>query len=121
MGHPQPATPICTDNTTAHDLVADRIKQRRSRAFDMRYFWIRDRVKQGQFRLYWRPGVLNLADYFTKHHPTSHHRKMRTIYLTPPLAKLAQALNWLFYAQLPRGCINPQPHMGLSSVTSDHP
>ena len=27
MGHPQPATPICTDNTTAHNLVAVRIKQ----------------------------------------------------------------------------------------------
>ena len=107
MGHPQPATPICTDNTTANDLVADRIKQRRSRAFDMRYFWIRDRVKQGQFHLYWRPGVLNLADYFTKHHPTTHHRKMRNIYLTPHVAKLAQAMNWLFCAQQPRGCINP--------------
>ena len=107
MGHPQPATPICTDNTTAHDLVADRIKQRRSRAFDMRYFWVRDRVKQGQFHIYWRPGLFNLADYFTKHHPTSHHRRMRNIYLTPPVAKLAQAMNGLFCAQQPRGCINP--------------
>ena len=26
MGHPQPDTPICTDDTTANDLVANRIK-----------------------------------------------------------------------------------------------
>ena len=48
----------------------------------MRFFWIIDRVKQGQFKIYWRPGKLNLADYFTKHHLTSHHRKMRPVYLT---------------------------------------
>ena len=102
IGHPQPATPICTDNTTANDLIAGRIKQRRSRAFDMRYHWVKDRVQQGQFHIYWRPGFLNLADYFTKHFPTSHHRKMRKIYLAPPVAKLAEAMNYmLFYAQLP--------------------
>ena len=56
IGHPQPATPICTDNTTANDLIAGRIKQRRSRAFDMRYHWVKDRVQQGQFNIYWRPG-----------------------------------------------------------------
>ena len=83
MGYPQPATPVITDNTTANDLIADKIKQKRSRAFDMRYYWIRDRAQQGQFHIYWRPGKVNLADYFTKHHPTSHHRKMRDIYLTP--------------------------------------
>ena len=107
MGHKQPATPICTDNTTANDLIAGRIKKRRSRAFDIRYYWVRDRVNQGQFRIYWRPGLLNLADYFTKHFPASYHRKMRTVYLTPHLAKLAQVMNWLFCAQLPRGCVNP--------------
>jgi hypothetical protein len=35
---------------------------------DMRFYWIKDRVKQGQFKTYWGPGFQNLADYFTKHH-----------------------------------------------------
>jgi hypothetical protein len=47
---------------------------------DMRFYWLQDRVEQGQFRVYWAPGKYNLADYFSKLHPPSHHRKMRPIY-----------------------------------------
>ena len=47
----------------------------------MRFYWIRDRVKQGQFKVLWQKGETNLADYFTKHHPPSHHTSMRKIYL----------------------------------------
>ena len=49
--------------------------------FNMR-FWFVDRVNQRQFKIYWRTNKLNLADFFTKHHLTSHHQKMRPIYLT---------------------------------------
>eukprot|EP00978_Attheya_sp_CCMP212_P011080 scaffold27074_cov32-Attheya_sp.AAC.2 len=44
---------------------------------DMRFYWVQNRVRQGHFNVYWRPGSTNLADYFTKHHPPSHHRQMR--------------------------------------------
>ena len=36
---------------------------------------------QGQFVVNWTPGSVNLADYFTKHHPASHHKALRSIYL----------------------------------------
>jgi hypothetical protein len=81
MGHPQPPTPIQTDNACASGIVNDTVKQRRSKAIDMRFYWIRDRVNQGQFIVHWRRGVDNLADYFTKHHSPSHHRLMRSRYL----------------------------------------
>jgi hypothetical protein len=29
---------------------------------------------QNQYQFYWRPGTQNLADYWTKHHPASHHK-----------------------------------------------
>ena len=29
----------------------------------------------------WEPGVYNSADYFTKHHPGSHHQQVCPIYL----------------------------------------
>ena len=48
---------------------------------DMRFYWIRDRVKQGQFLIHWRKGSENMADYYTKHHSPSHHRKKRSQYL----------------------------------------
>ena len=81
MGHPQPATPIQTDNACASGICNETVKQRRSKAMDMRFYWIRDRVKQGQFLVHWRKGSENLADYFTKHHSPSHHRLMRSRYL----------------------------------------
>ena len=42
---------------------------------------MKDRIHQRQFNLKWAPGKFNLADYFTKHHPPWHHRKMRIKYL----------------------------------------
>jgi hypothetical protein len=76
MGWPQPATPMQTDNSTACGIASDTIKQQRSRAIDMRFYWVRDCTKQGHFNIFWRPGSTNLADYFTKHHPAKHHQEM---------------------------------------------
>ena len=81
MGYPQPPTPIQVDNSTACGIANDNIKLQRSKAIDMRFHWVRDRVDQQQFKVYWRPGKTNLADYVTKHHPASHHQLMRPIYL----------------------------------------
>jgi hypothetical protein len=66
LGHKQPPTPMETDNTTATGYSNGTIKQKRTKAMDMRFYWIKDRVKQGQFNVYWGPGFQNLADYFTK-------------------------------------------------------
>jgi hypothetical protein len=68
LGHEHPPTPMETDNTTATGYSNGTIKQKRTKAMDMRFYWIKDRVKQGQFNVYWGPCFQNLADYFTKHH-----------------------------------------------------
>ena len=81
LGHPQPATPIQTDNSCAEGIVNDTVKQRRSKAVDMRFYWVRDRVKQKQFYVYWKKGESNWSDYWTKNHATSHHREMRRVFL----------------------------------------
>ena len=49
----------------------------------MRFYWIKDREIQGQFLVYWKPGSIKLGDYHTKHHPSAHHRLMRSTYLHP--------------------------------------
>ena len=84
MGHPQGPTPITTDNTTAHKIANNTCKQRRSRAMDMRFYWVQDRVAQGQFAVQWQKAERNLADYHTKHHTAKHHKAVRPIYLYTP-------------------------------------
>jgi hypothetical protein len=83
LGHPQPPTPMQTDNKTSHDLLTNKIMPKALKAMDMRFYWLGCREAQGQFRYYWRPGTQNLADYFTKHHPASHHKANRPTFLTP--------------------------------------
>jgi len=80
MQHPQPATPIVTDNSTSSGIANETVKQKRSKAMDMRFYWIRDRVRQGQFHIYWQRGEANKDDYFTKHHAQKHHKEMRKVY-----------------------------------------
>ena len=80
----QPATPLQTDNSTASGIMNGTIKQRRSKAIDMRFYWLKDRVTQRMFKVYWAPGKVNLADYFSKHHPASHIKKIRKLYLNEP-------------------------------------
>ena len=83
LGHSQPksGSPFTTDNLTAQGILNSKMRQKLSKSFDMRYWWMRDRINQNEFNLTWAPGKLNLADYFTKHHPPWHHRKMRYLYL----------------------------------------
>ena len=83
LGHPQPPTPMQTDNKTAHDLLTKEIMPKALKAMDMRFHWLRCCKAQGQSRYCWRPGTQNLADYFTKHHPASHHKANRPTFLTP--------------------------------------
>ncbi len=82
MGHPQPRTPIQTNNTTAEGVINNKIQPRHTKAIDMCFHWLRDREAQGHFKIYWQLGNTNLADYFTKHHPPAHHVKVRAECLT---------------------------------------
>ena len=102
LGHPQPATEIITDNKAAHSILNKTCKQTRSKAIDMNYYRVRDRIEQGQFKLTWEKGADNLADYFTKHHSPAHHKKMRPIYL-----QLIQQ-QWANMAKIDnlRGCVD---------------
>ena len=83
MGHPQPRTPIQTDNLAANAVVNNNVPPRRLKSMDMNFHWLRDRAAQNQFRIYWRPGRSNLGDYYSKHHPPAHHKDMRPQFLTP--------------------------------------
>ena len=85
IGHAQPLTPLKLqmDNAMAEAVTNGKVQPKHAKAMDMQFHWLRDREFQKQFRIYWRPGKLNYADYWTKHHPGSHHQNMRKEFLTP--------------------------------------
>ena len=59
MGHPQPTTPMQTNNSMADAIINSRVQPKRTKAMDMRFHWLRDRsINQKQFRFFWRPGTL---------------------------------------------------------------
>ena len=90
LNHPQPPTPIKTDNSTANGFIHDNIHQKRSKSWDMRYYWLRDRQTQKQFLFFWDKGANNEADYFTKHFPASYHRVKRSRYVKDKLNIIQQ-------------------------------
>jgi hypothetical protein len=56
IGHLQNATTIITNNSTAAGSTNNAVKQRRSKAIDMRLYWVWDCVSQGQFTVIWKKG-----------------------------------------------------------------
>ena len=107
MGHPQPPTPIRTDNSTAAGITNNTIRQRRSRSMDMRFYWVRDRVQQGQLIVYWGPGKDNLGDFYTKHHPPTHCRLHRKFHVHQQAGNNSRAVL--------QGCAN----LGINLGTRD--
>ena len=51
---------------------------------EMRYSWLLDQMAQQYFKLYYHPGVENIADYPTKHHLWQIHQHVRPYYIQMP-------------------------------------
>jgi hypothetical protein len=94
LSHQQHAKPLRTDNSTAFGIVNETIKQKRSKAMDMRYHWLTHRVRKKQFDVYCLPGKDNIGYYHTKHQAVQHHKDMR-----PLILHQANSLNVLY------GCV----------------
>ncbi len=118
LDHPQPATPLETDNSTTNSFCHSTMRQKRSKSWDMRYHWLRDKETQKIIRVYWKPGKLNRADYFSKHHPPSHHQKMRPKYIHMSNL-IQQTLRQLQRSDLVQGCVDH--HLNASPKHVTHP
>ena len=81
LGHTQGPTPVKTDNKTASAFVNNTLKAKRSKTWDMRYFWLKDRISQSQFFIYWDKGDNNHGDYWTKHWSPTYHQRIRPTYI----------------------------------------
>ena len=90
-------------STTSVGFANNTIKQKQSKAIDMRFYWIRDCTRHGHLKIYWSPGSTNLGDYHNKHHFPSHHQLMRPQFLhDEPHVQLSN----LVVMHPLRGCVN---------------
>jgi len=76
LGYPQPPTPLFCDNECAVQLANQAITPKHSKSICLRFHWIQDRVRQGQFTVVHIPGATNLADFFTKPLPVFRHLEL---------------------------------------------
>ncbi len=83
LGHAQPPTPLQTNNEMADDIINGKVQPKQTKAMHMRFHWLRNQECQQQCRIYWQPGKLNYANYWTKHYPETHHCNMWKKFLTP--------------------------------------
>jgi len=81
MGHPQPPTRVYSDNKCAVGIANGEAKQKLSKAFDMKFHWIKSRVNQRHFQIVWARGSENLADIFTKALSVKDHLARRSSYV----------------------------------------
>ena len=81
LGFTHPPTPIKIDNSAAEGIVTAKVRQKSSKAMDMQFYWMKYRVKQKDFFVYWKPVIQNMGDYFTQYHPPHHYREIHAMYL----------------------------------------
>ena len=82
MGHKQPTpTPVTTDNITAQGLTRGTMAPKASKLNDQRFNWLKCRNAQRQFVYLWCKGILNRANYASKHHPEKHHQNVNPFFI----------------------------------------
>jgi hypothetical protein len=82
LGHPQLLTMLMCDNTCAIDIATDFIKQKRSKAIDMSFHWVRDLVRNGELTVSYINTDINVADFFTKNLERAKHDFSRKFLVT---------------------------------------
>ena len=91
LGHPQPPTPICVDNSTASSFHQQHHQTKTAETHQYAFLLGPGSGPPKIFLIYWQPGNNNLGDYHTKYYPVSHDKLLRPTYLHPT-TKLANTV-----------------------------
>jgi hypothetical protein len=100
LGYPQSPTPILCDNECAIGLATETVRPKKSKSIDMRFDWIKCRVRQHQYVITFVPGAHNLADFFTKPLPVHIHVSLIPVYVTPLASTSPAGLSVTFSPRL---------------------
>ena len=115
-------TPMEVYNEKAIGFLKSTMKQKLSKAIDMIFYWVRDRVNQNQFMIYWRPGANNVGEYVSKHHSPAHRQSMRQNFFVnlirknPPCTYTEKCLQRLSSC-LQRGEDNPAMNSSFNRIS----
>ena len=122
MGHSQPPTPLKTDNKIADAFVQQEMRHKKSKSWDMRLWWLKDRLIQQHFKIFWDTGTNNWADYFTKHFAPKYHRLLHKRYLLQTDVVITNVLTKHLSSTQLRGCVTVQyPQHVLDTCTAEIP
>jgi len=80
IGFPQGTTEHECDNKCAVGIANNTVHDRKTKHIDRRYHWVKNEVKNGHFKVIWKEGVGNIADFFTKYLPQKEHEKYANIF-----------------------------------------
>ena len=117
LEHKQPPTPLKMDNSTSLSFIEANIRQRRSKSWDMRYYWLREKETKDQMKFYWEPGAHNNADYFTKHHSIKHHLKERPKFVLNTIIQLLRLTSsWRGCVDVTRDCHVVSPQLAVTRL-----
>ena len=82
LGHNQAnPTPINTDNITAKGFSIGTMTAKASKSMDQPFHWLKCHDAQCQFKYLWQKGILNQANYASKHHAPKHHKRVQPFYV----------------------------------------
>jgi hypothetical protein len=74
----------------------------------MRFHWLRDRIRQGQFTITYLASALNLADFFTKSLPRAIHEAMtERLVITPKISNAPCTPGQWYRATYQNGKLRP--------------
>ena len=68
LSHNQKPTSVKTDNSTTNSFVHATMRLKKSKMWDMRWNWLRQKEIQDECKIRWEKGKNNQANLFSKHH-----------------------------------------------------
>ena len=122
LGHPQPPTPLKTDNETAKKICHQNIRQKRSKSWDMRYNWLRDQLQQKFFDIFWAKSEDIESDYYSKHFTARYHRQKRPTHVLDKVQNVINSISSNIHSQQPdlQGCVSPGHTYQVRPSSADH-
>ena len=69
------------DKNTTEKFIKNDITQKKSKYWEMHYYWLLEQNTKKRFIFLWKQSSDNLVDYHTKHFSPTYHKKVLMKYV----------------------------------------